>query len=440
MTVTKTRALLAALMLASSAMAVTQAYAQDREVNDQASGNRFERKPAAPAAKSAAAGEISAAVGKPLNTAIAAINAKKWPDALAAAKEAQGLAKTDYEKMKVNQFMTLILINSGDVPGATTAAEAAADTAPDAIPAEDKLQVYRNGATLALNAKHTDKALAYAKQLETLNSTDPAVQDLVGKALYAGGDPGAISYFQKQVDTAIAAGHAPSHDALQMLMLSQIKAKDEAAAEKTMVQSVLYFNDKNDWKQIIDVTMSTPGIRDIDAIWLGRLLMRSGADVSKENADLIGTTSQKAALYGDAQMAQSKGATLNLDPARVASDKAGLTQQVQMGASQNGVFNIKLAEALYGYGMYDQAESVARTAQTKGGADPSEVSMVIGMSQVGEGKYADAVTTFGQVQGGSPATPRVAELWSVFAKIKGGMVPGPATAAAAAPAPAAAAR
>jgi hypothetical protein len=439
MTVTKTRALLAALMLASSTMAVTHAFAQeDREVNDQADGSRFQRKPAAPAAKAAPAGEISSAVGKPLNTAIAAINAKKWPDALTAAKEAQGLAKTDYEKMKVNQFMTLILVNSGDIPGATAAAEAAADTAPDVIPAEDKLQVYRNGATLALNAKHADKALAYAKQLEALNSPDPAIQDLVGKALYAGGDPGAITYFQKQVDTAVAAGHAPSHDALQMLMLSQIKAKDEAGAEKTMVQSVLYFNDKNDWKQIIDVTMSTPGIRDIDAVWLGRLLMRCGADVSKENADLIGTTAQKAALYGDAQMAQSKGATLNLDPARVASDKAGLTQQVQMGASQNGVFNIKLAEALFGYGMYDQAESVARTAQTKGGADASEVTMVIGMAQTEQGKYADAVATFGQVKGGSPATPRVAELWSVYAKVKGGMVP--TATAAAAPAPASAAK
>jgi hypothetical protein len=107
-----------------------------------------------------------------------------------------------------------------------------------------------------------------------------------------------------------------------------------------------------------------------------------------------------------------------------------------MGAAQNGVFNIKLAEALYGYGMYDQAESVARTAQAKGGADPSEVTMVIGMSQVGEGKYADAVATFGQVQGGSPATPRIAELWSAYAKNKGGLVPGAATATAAAPAPA----
>jgi hypothetical protein len=439
MTVTKTRAALAALLLASSALAATHAYAQDREVNDQASGNRFQPKPAA-SSKAQPSGEISAAVGKPLNAAITAINAKKWPDALTSAKEAQGLAKTDYEKMKVNQFMTLILLNSGDIPGATAAAEAAADTAADEIPAEDKQQVYRNGATLALNAKHTAKALAYAKELQALNPTDPAIQDLIGKALYAGGDPGAITYFQHQVDTAVAAGKAPSHDALQMLMLSQIKAKDEAAAEKTMVQSVLYFNDKNDWKQIIDVTMSTPGIRDIDAIWLGRLLMRCGADVSKENADLIGTTSQKAALYGDAQMAQSKGATLNLDPARVASDKAGLPAQVKMGAAQNGVFNIKLAEALYGYGMYDQAEAVARTAQSKGGADPSEVMMVIGMAQVGEGKYADAVATFGQVTGGSPATPRIAELWSVYAKNKGGMVPGPATAAAATPAPAPAAR
>src|SRR5262249_17875865 len=163
-----------------------------------------------------------------------------------------------------------------------------------------------------------------------------------GRAYYASGDPSAVAFFQKQVDAVAAAGKAPDRNVLQMLMAAQIKAKDEAGAEKTMVQSVLYYNDKNDWKQIIDITMSTNGVRDIDAVMLGRLLFVCGADVSKENAQLIGETTQKLALYGDAQTAQAKGATLQLDPARAAADKASLPQQVQMAASQNGLFSVKL--------------------------------------------------------------------------------------------------
>lgn len=429
MTVSKTRAMLTALLLASSAFAITAAQAQDdRQVSD-GDGSRFAKPKPAAAAKPGAAPSVSAAVAGPLTKSSAASNANNWAEALTNAKAAQAVAKTDYEKMKVNQFLTRILNSTGDTAGATAAAEAAADTPADSIPAEDKLQVYYVGAAMALNAKHADKALVYAKQLQALNPPDPRMQDVVGKALYVAGDPSAISYFQKQIDAATAAGKAPSRDSLLSLMSAQIKAKDEAGAEKTMVQQVLYYNDKDDWKQIIDVTISTRGVRDIDAVMLGRLLFASGGTVSKDDAQLIGETTQKLALYGDAQQAQSKGATLQLDPARVASDKASLPQQINMGAGQNGLFNVKLAEALYGYGMYAQAETAAKLAQTKSGADAAEVAMTIGMAQAMQGKYPEAIATFGTVQGGGPLTPRVAELWTVYAKNKGGLVPGQTTAA-----------
>ncbi len=430
MTVSKTRALLAALLLAAAPVAITAAHAQeerDVRTDDGDAGNRFQRRPQAKAGP--AVGQISSAVAKPLNDAIAAMGAKKLPEALAAGKTALTQAKTDYEKMKVNQVLTAINANLGDEAAATVAAEAAADTPPDSIPAEDKPQIYFNATALALNAKQNDKAFTYAKLLQALNPTEARMQDVIGRAYYASGDASAPAFFQKQIDASIAAGKAPTRDQLQMLLASQIKAKDEAAAEKTMVQSVLYYNDPSDWQQIIDVTMSTRGIRDVDAVLLGRLLFVCGAPVSQDNAKLIGETTQKLALYGDAQTAQNKGAGLQLDAARIAADKGSLAQQIQMGSGQNGLFNVKLAEALYGYGMYAEAEAAARTAQSKGGADASEVTMLIGMSQAMQGKYADAVATFGQVQGGSPATPRIAELWSAYAKIKGGLVPGAQTAA-----------
>jgi len=418
MTVTKTRAALAALLLTSTAFAFTAAQAQDDRGTTSSDGSRFERKPPA---KAPTGSTLSSSVGKPLNEVIADINAKKFPEALAAAKTAQAAAKTDYEKMKVNQFLTIILVNTGDNAGATAAAEAAADTPQEEIPAEDRVQVYSNATSLALNAKHNDKALTYARAFDQVAPNDPKAQDLLGRALYAAGDPSAPAFFAKQVDGAVATGKVPSRDALQMLMIAQIKAKDEEGAEKTMIKQVRYYNDPADWKQIIDVSMSTKGVRDIDALQLGRLLFTSGGNVSKDDADLIGQTAQKMALYGDAQQAQAKGATLQMDPARVAADKADVPKQITLGASQNGLFNIKLAEALYGYGMYAEAESVARTAQAKGGADASEITTLIGMAQIQQGKYADGVATLATVQGGGPVAPRVAELWTAYAKNKGNL-------------------
>jgi cytochrome c-type biogenesis protein CcmH/NrfG len=63
---------------------------------------------------------------------------------------------------------------------------------------------------------------------------------------------------------------------------------------------------------------------------------------------------------------------------------------------------------------------------TKGGIDNSEAQMLIAMSLYQQGKYAEAEAAFGQVQGGSPATPRIARLWAIQSKLKSA----PATAAA----------
>lgn len=427
MTATKSRAVLAALLLAAAPLAVTAAYAQDRESTNSSGELAIPGRNKPAAAKPTALG-LSSSVAKPLNTSITALQANKLPDALTAAKEAQTQAKTDYEKGKVNQVLSNIYLKMGDEANAVVAAEAAADTPADQIAPDDKLQYYYVGAALALNNKHYEKAGVYAKQMIALNATGANYQDLIAKALYASNDPSAPAFFQKQVDAATAAGKPPGKDVVTMLMNSQIKAKDEAGAEKTLEQSLLWFNDPKDWEQMIDVTMSTRGIRDIDAVMLGRLLFLCGAQVSKEDADLVGQTTQKLALYGDAQQAVAKGATLQLDTARIAADKASMPQQIAAGASQNGQYNVKVGEAAYSYGMYAEAEAAAKAGLAKGGADASEAQMLVGISQVAQNKYADAIASFGQVQGGSPATPRIARLWTIYAQLKQNPA-GPSTAA-----------
>ena len=105
-----------------------------------------------------------------------------------------------------------------------------------------------------------------------------------------------------------------------------------------------------------------------------------------------------------------------------------MPEQIKLGATQNGIYNVKLSEALYGYAMYLQAESAARLALTKGGIDNSEAQMLIGMSLFQQGKLPEAAQAFEQVTGGGPATPRVARLWGTFTKTKTAAAPAPAPA------------
>jgi TolA-binding protein len=175
-----------------------------------------------------------------------------------------------------------------------------------------------------------------------------------------------------------------------------------------------------DWAQIIDISFSTPGLRDQDAIWLGRLLFVVGVTVSADNATMVGQIASQHGFFGDAVSAKAHGATVEPDPGpRADSDKKTLPQQIAGEQAEDGAYNAKLAEALYGYGMYAEAEAAAKLAIQKGGnADVSEAPMVLGQALTAQKKYDDAVSAFGQVGGGSPATARIARLWSAYAKIK----------------------
>src|SRR5262249_1206335 len=81
---------------------------------------------AALAADSAPSDKISAAVGKPLNDAIAALGTKDYKAALAAVQVAQQVPnRTPLEDLKINQILTIIDVNLQDFAGADAASEAA---------------------------------------------------------------------------------------------------------------------------------------------------------------------------------------------------------------------------------------------------------------------------------------------------------------------------
>jgi hypothetical protein len=68
--------------------------------------------------------------------------------------------------------------------------------------------------------------------------------------------------------------------------------------------------------------------------------------------------------------------------------------------------------------MYPQAEAAAALAIQKGGnKDAAEAPMVLGQALTAEGKYDDAIASFGKVTGGE-ATVRIARLWADYAGIK----------------------
>lgn len=383
-----------------------------------------------------AAPTLSSAVGRHLQEAQAAATKKDFAAAATAIAAAQAVTgRTPFDDYTIARISIFVDAQNNDMVAATAAAQAAADS--PAQPDADKPGNLKTALLLSMNTKQYPKAIAYAKQLDTPTQADPQTMESIGNAYYFGGDfASAKTYSQKRIDAAIKAGKAPDKNALMVLLSAYAGLKDEAGAESTLEQQIIYYNDPSDWAQMIDVAFGTQGLRDVDAVWLGRLLFLVGAPVTQNNANMIGSIASHLTFFGDAVNAKSHGATVDPDPApRADNDKKTITAQIAAEGAQNGTYSAVLSEALYSYGMYAEAETAAKTAIAKGGAkDPSEAPMVLGQSQAAQGKYDDALASFATVTGGGPATKRIVGLWVDYVKIK----KNPPVAAAAAPAAAAA--
>jgi len=367
--------------------------------------------------------KLTSGVATALSAAQKAGNAKDYPTALAAIEKAKAVSSpTPYDTLMINRFAMGIHVGMNDLAAAGVDAEAAADIDPSQIPDTDKQAVYKPALQLAMNAKHYDKAMKYAKlYMATTPPPTGADQALATQALYLGGDyAGATAIAQKNVDAATAAGQKPARSDLDIILASQVKQKDEAGAEKTLETLVANFNMPEDWNQIMGVSLTTKGMRDIDYVYMGRLMFLQGGKISTTDASLIGSTASRLAFYGDSVQAQKLGGSGFPDNAAKAdADKKTMQQQISAGAKQNGQYNVKLAEALYGYGMYPEAITAAQLAKSKGGAtDPTEADMVIGMAQTASGQYGEAATTFGAINASNPASARVVRLWGYYAKTK----------------------
>src|SRR5258708_7300625 len=182
----------------------------------------------------------------------------------------------------------------------------------------------------------------------------PKPTSAIAKALPHPQKPGnANAIAQKNADAATAAGQKPARSDLDIILASQVKQKDEVGAEKTLELLVANFNMPEDWNQIMGVSLTTKGMRDIDYIYMGRLMFLQSGKISATDASLVGSTASRLAFYGDAVQAEKLGAT-GFPPAgpKADADKKTIPAQIAAGAKQNGQYNVKLGEALYGYGLF----------------------------------------------------------------------------------------
>jgi len=375
--------------------------------------------------------KVSPPVGKLLTGAKKLMEAKDFAGALVLIKQAQALPdQTPIDSYEINDFLAITAFNLNDHATADTAFEAMADS--PAMPDAEKAGTLHNAALFATEAKHYDKAIKYGKALIAMGGpADAPVLGVLSQAYYFTNDFADAEAAALQSIAATAPGAAPNRGALAIALSSELKQKKQDEAFKTLETIVTYYDEADQWAQLVDVSLGIKGIKDLDALNLYRLkLAAKGASAPDDYTVMAALALQngypvEAQAVLEAGIAAGKvtntgkaGQQLADARARAAKDRATLSSfEAAAVKSPNGELDVKLAETLYGYGRYADAVTAARRGLGKGGAktDANEANMVIGMSLAMQGNNTDALAAFDSIKNGSPSVMRAQHLWSLYA-------------------------
>lgn len=382
--------------------------------------------------------KVSQAVGKPLSEAATAMKANDFTTALAKVKEAQAVAtRTPFEDYTIAQFLGNIYIGQKDYKNAEGAFETMASS--PGLPDKDKSGVLTTVIQLAVNNSDWPVVMQYAEQLQAIGPLPDNVVEPTAVAYYNSGKlDKALALAKQGIATAQAAGKPPPQSLMDIVTRSQLKSNDTAGAQKTLEGLAQTYGEPNDWAQLIDLSFSSlKNLNDLQALYLYRLRVVTNATTSLDDYAIMANITTKAGYPGETvaflehgmsagvvKGGDKAGAQLGTARAKEAEDQKSLPAFAKAAeARKSGDFDVKLAEAYYGYARYAEAEAAAQRAITKGGMkDAGEAQMVLGMSLVGEGKAADASAAFAKV-GGSANNQAIAHLWTLYAERKYGATP-----------------
>ncbi len=341
-------------------------------------------------------------VAKNLAAAQKAMAAKDYDGALADVKQAQAVSEAPME--------------------------ATADSA--SLPDDQKKQVYTAAFQLAANAKHYDKAIVYAQKLEAMGPLDAKMLADVAIAYYNLKDNAhAQQYAQKSIDAAKAAGQQPDQNMEIIIMNGQAQSNDTTGYRTSLEGMVIQYNRPEDWQKLVNVSLGTKGMKDVDVLNLLRLeffipgAMRGedyGPLASAANAQGYATEAYNVLQRGIREgkvTAGQFGQLYTQARSGAATDERELKSiAAEAARAKSGEGDIKLAEDYWGYGRYADGEAAARRAISKGGIkDPNEATTLLGMLLAAQGKYAEAQQTLSQV-GGTEGRKAPAHVWSLYAQ------------------------
>jgi tetratricopeptide (TPR) repeat protein len=375
----------------------------------------------------------SAKLGKPLKEAHDDLNAKKYADAIAKLREAEGIpGKTPYDQHLINDMLGFAYARIQNYAEAAKAWEAELD---DGFTPQSEVPTrVRQLAEANYQIKNYDKAIEFGNRAVKGGFADEELKTLVGQAYYLKGDwKGTLRFEEGLVDEKIKNGQTPKSESLQLLLSACVKLNDSACETRALEKIVTYYPKPDYWYQLLFTMRQQTSGNDTNTLQTYRLM--SEVDVLKNPEDYteMAQLALEVGSPGEAQRILEKGFAKGVftDPRAKAKNqrllesakKAAATDQANLAkterdadAAPTGAKNVGVGLAYLGYGQYDKAVDQFSKGLTKGSLrNEPEARLLLGIAQLKAGHKEDATKSFHAVKG-DPSLERLANLWSLHAK------------------------
>ncbi len=375
----------------------------------------------------------SAKLGKPLTEAHNDLNAKRYADAIAKLREAEGIpGKTPYDQHLINDMLGFAYARTQNYAEAAKAWEAELD---DGFTPQSEIPTrVRQLAEANYQIKNYDKAIEFGNRAIKGGFADEELRTLVGQAYYLKGDwKDTLRFEESLVDDKIKNGQTPKNESLQLVLSACVKLNDSACETRALEKIVTYYPKPDYWYQLLYTMRQQTSGNDANTLQTYRLMLEVDVLKSPEDYTEAAQLALEAGSPGEAQhilergfakgvftdqRAKSKNQRL-LETAKkpAATDQASLPKiEKDADAAPTGVKNVGVGLAYLGYGQYDKAADQISKGLTKGGLrNETEARLLLGIAQLKAGHKEDATKSFHAVKG-DPSLERLANLWSLHAK------------------------
>src|ERR1700730_18618517 len=375
----------------------------------------------------------SAKLAKPLKEAHDDLNAKKYADAIAKLREAEGTAgKTPYDQHLINDMLGFAYARTQNYAEAAKAWEAELD---DGITPQSEVPTrVRQLAEANYQVKNYDKAIEFGNRAIKGGFADEELRTLVGQAYYLKGDwKGTLHFEENLVDDKIKNGQTPKNESLQLVLSACVKLSDAACETRSLEKIVAYYPKPEYWSQLLYTMRQQTSGNEANLLQTYRLMSEVDVLKSPDDYSEMAQLALEQGSPGEAQRVLEKGIAKGVftEPRAKAKNqrllesakKAAVTDQASLqriekeaDAAPTGAKNVGRGLAYFGYGQYDKAAEAISKGIAKGGRrNESEARLLLGIAQLKAGHKDEATKSFHEVKG-DPSLERLAHLWSLHAK------------------------